>query len=134
MKRSGSAGSDEQQDSDSSEQPNILGAFIRAQRERADLSLRQLSGMTTISNAYLSQIERGLHEPSIRVLKSVADALGLSTEALLVKAGLITERLDGDGDSSQPTTEKSIMADPLLGPEEKQALLGVYRSYVAGRA
>ncbi|MGH1489289.1 MAG: helix-turn-helix domain-containing protein [Acidimicrobiales bacterium] len=134
MKRSGSAASDEQQDSDGPDQPNILGAFIRAQRERADLSLRQLSGMTTISNAYLSQIERGLHEPSIRVLKSVADALGLSTEALLVKAGLITERVDGDDEHAQPTTEQSIMADPLLGPEEKQALLGVYRSYVAGRA
>jgi len=34
----------------------------------ANLSLRQLSALTEISNPYLSQVERGLHEPSIRVL------------------------------------------------------------------
>lgn len=114
---------------------NALGAFIRSQRERADLSLRQLSGMTAISNAYLSQIERGLHEPSIRVLKSVADALGLSTESLLAKAGLVSDPIAGQADSKPPSeiTEQAIMEDPLLEPEEKQALIGVYRSYTAGR-
>ncbi len=115
--------------------PNALGAFIRAQRERADLSLRQLSGMTAISNAYLSQIERGLHEPSMRVLKSVAEALGLSPEALLAKAGMISDPLGARGGSQPPSelTEQAIMDDPLLEPEEKRALIGVYRSYIAGR-
>jgi len=42
------------------------------------------------SNPYLSQVERGLHEPSIRVLKSIADALNVSAEILFEQAGLIS--------------------------------------------
>ena len=38
----------------------MLGAFIRAQRQMANLSLRQLSALTEVSNPYLSQVERGL--------------------------------------------------------------------------
>lgn len=112
-----------------------LGGFIRAQREMANLSLRQLSGMAEISNAYLSQIERDLHEPSIRVLNSVGKALGLSPETLLAHAGLLDDAAgtadNGDG-AGQPTvisTEDAIAADPHLSDDEKQALLTVYRSY-----
>ncbi|HDK44759.1 MAG TPA: XRE family transcriptional regulator, partial [Actinobacteria bacterium] len=35
-----------------------LGAFIRQQRERANISLRKLADRAGISNPYLSQIER----------------------------------------------------------------------------
>ena len=110
-----------------------LGGFIRAQREMANLSLRQLSGMAEISNAYLSQIERDLHAPSIRVLNSVGKALGISPETLLARAGLAPDDADQtDGSASSVramTTEEAIDADPHLAPEEKQALLTVYRSY-----
>ena len=108
-----------------------LGGFIRAQREMANLSLRQLSGMAEISNAYLSQIERDLHEPSIRVLNSVGKALGLSPETLLARAGLATEdpgRESARTTNRPPTTEEAIEADPYLSADEKQALLTVYRS------
>jgi transcriptional regulator with XRE-family HTH domain len=92
----------------------------------ANLSLRQLSAMTEISNPYLSQVERGLHEPSIRVLKSIADALNVSAEILFEQAGLIkgTEKF---GDEA---TEMAIRADRRLTDSQRHALLGVYRSYV----
>src|ERR1017187_1968528 len=104
----------------------VLGGFIRAQRQIANLSLRQLSALTEISNPYLSQVERGLHEPSIRVLKSIADALNVSAEILFEQAGLITnpEKL---GDEA---TETAIRADRRLSEAQRHALLGVYRSYV----
>ena len=35
-----------------------LGAFIREQRKSANLSLRQLAELTSLSNPYLSQVER----------------------------------------------------------------------------
>jgi DNA-binding XRE family transcriptional regulator len=57
---------------------DVLGTHIRAQRQLADLSLRQLAAMTNVPNAYLSQIERGLHQPSVKVLRSIASALNLS--------------------------------------------------------
>jgi len=111
-------------------QKEALGGFIRAQRELASLSLRQLSDLAQVSNAYLSQIERGLHEPSLRVIMSVAEALGVSPEVLLERAGMIDE----DGDSSRPmSTEDTIRSDPKLTDDEKLALVSVYRSYITGR-
>src|SRR5215470_16765819 len=59
------------------------GSFIRTQRKLANLSLRQLAELTSLSNPYLSQIERGLHQPSVRVLRLLADALNVSAETLL---------------------------------------------------
>ena len=102
-----------------------LGEFIRAQRQQARLSLRDLAERARVSNPYLSQVERGLHEPSVRVLKSIASALGISAETLLAQAGLL------DDTEATPETESAIRADPLLTPEQKDALLAVYRSYAA---
>src|ERR1700733_14782185 len=70
-------------------QREALGAFIRTQRQTANLSLRQLAELTSLSNPYLSQVERGLHEPSVRVLKAISDALNVSAETLLAQAGLV---------------------------------------------
>ena len=70
-------------------QREALGAFIRAQRKLANLSLRQLADLTRLSNPYLSQVERGLHQPSVRVLKAISEALNVSAETLLTQAGLI---------------------------------------------
>ena len=106
---------------------NLLGAFIRAQRQMANLSLRQLAAMTEISNPYLSQIERGLSEPSARVLKSIADALNVSAEAMYAQAGLMPESTPRD----EQATETAIRTDPRLGEPQKRALLAVYRSYIA---
>jgi transcriptional regulator with XRE-family HTH domain len=115
---------------DEDEPSNMLGDFIRAQRQMANLSLRQLSALTEVSNPYLSQIERGLHEPSVRVLRSIADALNVSAETLLEQAGLFneTEKLDDDA------TESAIRADRRLTESQRRALLSVYRSYVEANA
>jgi transcriptional regulator with XRE-family HTH domain len=106
---------------------DVLGAYIRAQRQLADLSLRQLAGLSNVSNAYLSQVERGLHQPSVKVLRSIANALNLSGETLLTQAGLI----DPDAGEARPGpgAEAAISADPDLTEEEKQVLLGVYRNF-----
>lgn len=112
-------------------QINALGGFIRAQRQLAKLSLREMAAMTSVSNAYLSQVERGLHQPSLKVLHSIADALHLSTEQLLSQAGWASgvpngAAVDGTG------TEEAIRSDPRLSPEQRVALLSVYRSFVDG--
>jgi transcriptional regulator with XRE-family HTH domain len=105
----------------------MLGAFIRAQRQMANLSLRQLSALTQVSNPYLSQVERGLHEPSVRVLKSIADALNVSAQTLFEQAGLISDNEELDTEA----TESAIRADRRLTEMQRHALLSVYRSYVA---
>jgi transcriptional regulator with XRE-family HTH domain len=109
-----------------------LGAFIRSQRRLANLSLRQLADLTEVSNPYLSQIERGLHEPSVRVLRSIARALNVSAETLLAQAGLLNdEEAGGASPDEHPDTEVAIRSDPNLSEAQKTALLGVYRSYLA---
>ena len=69
-----------------------IGSFIRAQREAAEVSLRQLAKSAGVSNPYLSQIERGLRKPSAEVLAQIAKGLRLSSEALYVRAGLLEQR------------------------------------------
>jgi transcriptional regulator with XRE-family HTH domain len=108
-----------------------LGALIRAQRVTAGLSLRDLADRAQVSNAYLSQIERGLHEPSISVLRAIARALGMPLEALLGQAGLLDrDPGEGDGPPAPPDTEAAILGDPRLSEPQRVALLSVYRSFV----
>lgn len=104
-----------------------LGDFIRAQRELMELSQRQLAKMARLSNPYLSQIERGLHEPSVRVLKALAEALNVRAATLLSYAGL----MDRD---DVPSVVEAVQADPNLTDEQKAALLGVYRSFGAAES
>jgi transcriptional regulator with XRE-family HTH domain len=115
-----------------------FGAFVRAQRNLANLSLREMAQRTSLSNAYLSQVERGLHTPSVRVLRLVADALDLSVETLLGQTGLWGDGpgRDGAATTAEPAakTEAAIRSDPVLTDAQKEALLSVYRSYIAGRA
>ncbi len=106
-----------------------LGEFIQHQRRLARLSLRQLADISKVSNAYLSQVERGLYRPSAKVLKHLADALDVSAETLFAKAGLLEE----DPDSDIPRVEDAIRFDPELTDDQKQALLQVYRGFVAPR-
>lgn len=108
------------------ERRSLLGSFIRAQRQMANLSLRQLAALAEVSNPYLSQIERGLHEPSVRVLKSIAEALNLSAETLLEEAGLLSGNEQDD-----EATERAIRADRRLTEPQRRAMLSVYRSYVS---
>jgi transcriptional regulator with XRE-family HTH domain len=118
-------------------QREALGAFIRTQRRMANLSLRQLAELTHLSNPYLSQIERGLHQPSVRVLKQISDALNVSAETLMAQAGLIDKvaadaagvSAEADASPKAPApTEDSIRADERLSEEQKAALIAVYRS------
>ena len=122
-------------------QREALGAFIREQRKRANLSLRQLAELTSLSNPYLSQVERGLHQPSVRVLKAISEGLNLSAETMLAQAGLldaIATGADGETDAQAdgttaepkdvPDTEDAIRADQRLSDEQKAALIAVYRS------
>lgn len=118
------------------EQRRALGELIRSQRRLARLSLRQLSALSNISNPYLSQVERGLHVPSVRVLQALAEALDISAERLLTQAGLVRDHATGTAGQAAggPETERALRADPRLTEAQKEALIAVYRSYVESSA
>jgi transcriptional regulator with XRE-family HTH domain len=110
-------------------QTEALGAFIRSQRELARLSLRQVAEMTKVSHPYLSQVERGLHQPSVRVLKLLSEALNVSAETLLTQAGLLEgdERAAGDTELTE-RVKSAIRADHRLSEAQQAALISVYDS------
>jgi transcriptional regulator with XRE-family HTH domain len=112
-------------------QMEAFGAFIRSQRKLANLTLRQLAELTSLSNPYLSELERGMHQPTVRVLKQLSDALNVSAEMLLAQAGLL-EREDAahadSGRSAPDSVERAIRTDGQLDESQKAALLAVYQS------
>jgi len=135
-------------------QMQALGAFIRERRKNANLTLRQLAERTRLSNPYLSQIERGLHQPSVRVLRLLSDALNVSAETLLTQAGLLQAAAatvpgvpagaEGTAESApnaagpadlavaapgRPgSVESAVRADQRLTAQQQTALIAVYHS------
>ena len=59
-----------------------IGARLRQLRRERRLSLEELAARTGLSIGFLSQIERGLSSPTLRVLAGVADALGVAISEL----------------------------------------------------
>jgi transcriptional regulator with XRE-family HTH domain len=106
---------------------DAFGEYLRTQRRLAKLTLRELSELANVSNPYLSQVERGLHRPSVHVLTALAKALDMSAETLFAHAAGLS-----DDDAEAPAsadTETAIRNDPHLDAAQKEALLAVYRSY-----
>src|SRR4051812_19415443 len=91
-----------------------FGEYLRGQRQLAHLSLRQLAELTKVSNPYLSQLERGLHQPSVTVLKSLSDALNVSFDMLLAQVAGTNGRTGRSDESDQLDTEVAIRNDPKL--------------------
>ena len=109
------------------ERSQRLGEIIRRQRELGELSMRQFAELVGISNPYLSQIERGLREPSERVVAAIAEALHVSADSLYEQAGM---RPDADDDQASAVID-AIRADPKLTGRQRQALLEVYQAFTA---
>jgi transcriptional regulator with XRE-family HTH domain len=103
-----------------------LGDFIRSQRRLAELSQRELAKLADLSDAYLSQLERGLHEPSVRVVNGLSSALNVPADKLLNFLG--RDRTEG---ADEVTTESAILTDEALTDTQKQSLLDVYRAFIA---
>jgi transcriptional regulator with XRE-family HTH domain len=102
-----------------------LGEFIKSQRRIADLSQRELARLADLSDAYLSQLERGLHEPSVRVLNGLSQALNVPADKLLAYLGR------SDTESAERSTESAIVTDDRLTDTQKQSMLDVYRAFIA---
>ena len=102
-----------------------LGEIIRRQRELSELSMRQFASMAGISNPYLSQIERGLREPSEKVIEAIAETLHTSADALYAQAGL------DDVDPEDTTVVDAVEADSRLTAAQRRALVTTYEGFLA---
>lgn len=131
-----------------------VGAFIREQRRLVKLSQRQLAKATGLSDTYLSQLERGMHEPSLRALRAIAKGLNVSADQLIALTGAIEDGLDPGaeaeadahegagapaGEAAVPAGEAALIEaaierDERLSAAQKAALLTVLASYLEANA
>lgn len=84
-----------------------LGRWLRLLRKRQGLSLAAVARSSGLSPSFLSQMERGLVQPSLRSVNRVAAALGTTASAVFA--------LQGDGPVSLVRRgEGAILADSRL--------------------
>jgi len=91
-----------------------VGQRIRDLRRSCKLSLEAIAARTDLSIGFLSQIERGLSSPSLRVLATIADVLGVGI------AGLFgTKETAGTG------------SDAIVTREQQRAELNLWRTGIS---
>jgi transcriptional regulator with XRE-family HTH domain len=72
-----------------------VGAELREERRTTQRTLADVAGRAGVSTQYLSEIERGLKEPSSEVLGAVAGALGLRLVDLTSRVTRRLTRISG---------------------------------------
>ena len=65
---------------------STLGRNVRRLRRELNLSQEELAFQAEIDRTYVSQIERGVINPSLLVLWKIANVLAVDVETLLMKA------------------------------------------------
>ena len=112
---------------DSDEQLQAFGEFVRAQRRLAQVSQRNLARMSGVSDSYLSQIERGNYRPSPQVVKALATAFGLEPKQLYTMLGF----MDGDegGGGAERRAGRSARPAARCAPRKRRCCK-IYRSFV----
>lgn len=75
-----------------------------------------------------------MHQPSLKVLRSIADALDISTEHMLAQAGVVTASARTVSETATSTgdrgTVEAILGDEALRDDEKQAMLALYKTFI----
>jgi transcriptional regulator with XRE-family HTH domain len=61
----------------------ILGDNIKKQREKSEITLKELAHKTGLSSSFLSQVESGKAAPSLSTAKKIADVLGTTVGYLI---------------------------------------------------
>ena len=112
-------------------EPNELGAVLADLRRAKGLSLRQVEEAAdkAVSNAYLSQLEKGkIQKPSPNVLHSLAAVYAVPYETLMEKAGYLLPSENGGG---QRRRLAAFAIDDLTAEEEEELLK--YLAFIRSR-
>lgn len=99
-----------------------IGEEIKARRLGKGLTLDGLAALSGVSRAMLSEIERGVKNPTIRVVSQIAEGLETTVSALLGEAPARDERA--------PVVVRRAGRQTLVDPQtgvERQGLSPVYQ-------
>ncbi|MBH8581911.1 helix-turn-helix domain-containing protein [Bisbaumannia pacifica] len=118
----------------------LQGARIRSLRKLKGMTLMQLSEKTGLSHGYLSQIERGISQPSITSLVDIAQALGVTMQWLFSE----TEEKDNNPNDTVKDDKlvrkggrviieyKDGIIDQLMTPRSNNNLEIIHSTYPPG--
>ena len=65
-----------------------IGEVIKEQRLAKQLTLRELSGRSSVSLSFLCEVERGDKQPSSQIVEAIAGGLGVNPYEIILEAGL----------------------------------------------
>ena len=89
-----------------------IGQRIREIRRRRDKTLKEVAEASGLSLTYLSDVERGRTQPSLKTLQRLAEGLEVTTTDLM-------SGVDDLGDATEdavPEGLRELMADPAMEP------------------
>src|SRR6478752_293776 len=89
---------------------SAVGREVRKNRAKRGMTRRQLAQASETSERYLAQIESGAGNPSVSVLRAIAQALDLPAAALLPEQGARTTELGAILDLLAQVPEKELPA------------------------
>ncbi|MCQ2558513.1 MAG: XRE family transcriptional regulator [Oscillospiraceae bacterium] len=100
----------------------MLGDKIRKIRKGEDLTVAALAARVGVSESYISQLERGLVDPSVSLLRKLAFALNVSVASFFDEDGAepIITRLE---DREQETMQDGAVSFSWISPEAQDLLL-----------
>lgn len=65
-----------------------IGEVVKEQRLAKELTLRELSGRSSVSLSYLCEVERGDKQPSSKIVEALAGGLNLNPYEIILEAGI----------------------------------------------
>ncbi len=116
---------------------NALGTYLYNARKERRLSLKKVEGLAGVSNAYLSQLERGRRNPPHPdILKKLAKVYEVPINELLAAAGYLEEE-KGKSRREIEQAFQHVISDPKykhgtrlkgssLSPEAKRFIVEMY--------
>lgn len=103
-----------------------LGANLRKLRKQKGLSLQNLAQASGVSVGMISQVERGIANPSMRLLTSLRRALNISMQELFGETGDQTPATDDPPfvrrSTQRPVIDLGMLHKELLTPPDRQHL------------
>lgn len=99
----------------------VIGARIKAARERAGMTQEELAEAADLSPMHVSAIERGVKTPRLDTFVNIANVLAVSSDTLL--QDIVEHASDGTA------SELSILI-AQQSPEEQRRILNAVRALV----
>jgi transcriptional regulator with XRE-family HTH domain len=96
-----------------------IGENIRVARKKKNLTLDVLSGLSDVSESFLSMVERGASSLSIETLISICDALDVTPDSLLI---------EGRGNDPRPSDKRDTLHTMLKNATDDE--LDFYINFV----